>query len=184
MKALNVISTALLMLNEYDLHKYIADGGFTQDKFEKDKELLIKSLNEALYSITEYYPLVECERHEPQNGKIEYKNFSKNVHKIVAVYSDDGLKVSAEICPVYIKTQIPLNVTYKYFVTVSNLNDELPYENTPITENTLAFGLISEFLVYKGRFNEALAYSDKFVEGLIKARSFLNRKKLRAREWF
>ena len=184
MKALNVINTALIMLNEYDLYKYINEGFGEQVKFDQDKKLLIKSLNEATYSISDYYPFTKTETHVPENGRVEFKKFSSVPLKILSVVSPSGSQVTAEIYPTQIKTSEPISITYKYLVKVESLEDELPYDDTPVTENVVAFGLISEYLVYKGRFNEALTYSDKFINGLLKARSFLSRKKLRAREWF
>ncbi len=184
MKAINVIKTALLMINESDLYNHLNGVQGEQEKFNQDKELLIKSLNEALYSVSEYYPLVEEERHAPINGKIEYKNLRNSPYKIVSVKGVNGEGVLAEIFPTYIQTSSECHVTYKYYAKVESLEDEIPYSSTAITENTLAYGLISEFLTYKGRFNEALSYSDRFVECLIKARNFLRRKKLSARKWF
>ena len=77
MKVINVINTALLMLNETDLFEYVNGKAEEQPKLVQDKELLIRSLNEALYNVSEYYSLIQSERHEPINGKIEYKKFNK-----------------------------------------------------------------------------------------------------------
>ncbi|MBR6737844.1 MAG: hypothetical protein IKL82_05730 [Clostridia bacterium] len=184
MNVQNVINTALLMLNETELYNYINGNEESQERYVQDKELLIKSLNEALYSISEYYPLQETQTLVPVNGKITYKSFSKSPYKIVSIEDENGYKVNAKINPVCIEVNKKVTVTYKYYPSAVSLTDILPYDNTPITENIIAFGLISEFLVYRGRYNEALAYSDKFINGLIKAKGIFKKKKLKAREWF
>lgn len=180
MKVLSVIISALEFIEEYNLLEYLYSEGVNNTKYDRDKRLLLEAYNATLLTVTEYYPLSYTEKFIPVNGKVEFSAFTYNPYKIRKVLS----KGSYKILPTKIECENEVAVTYCYLPVASSLNDDLVYENTPVSATVMVFGVLAEFLLYKNRFEESATFADKFINALSAVRKSKGLAKLKAREWF
>lgn len=183
MTVLDVVCSAVKMLGDIDLHDYLAGKASGQAEYLNDKELLLIAYNQAIETAVNYCPLVYTQSLSPVSGSVKYQKFSKNPYKILKITTTDSLQ-SVEILPTEIKTNSKITVEYVYVPTVSTLNDSFVYEFSPLSKTDVAYGVLSEYLIYKGRFEEASAYLDKFITTLKNSSGIKRVGNLKARTWY
>ena len=183
MKIINLITKAVRILGENELLSYLENNDTENAEFDKDRELLLVSYNQTLETVINYCPLIKTETFLSVEGKVKYSNFDSVPYKIISVKPENSLK-TYEILPMEIKVDGKVEVTYSYIPIASSLNDEFAYENSNISINAFSFGILAEYLIFKGRYEEAQTFYDKFLNAL-KNLKFSNKiKKIKPREWF
>lgn len=180
MTVLEVVSFSLKMIGDFNFLQYLQNNGDDNEIYNNDKELLIIAYNQAIQTAVGFYPLEYTETLKPTNESIKYSSFKYNPYKIVQVKGDKH----AKILPTEILTDSEISVTYYYSPVVSDFSENFIFDSTPLNYLTIAFGVLSEFLIYKGRFEEATMYVDKFINALKNVKITCFSKKLMAREWY
>ena len=178
-----VINKALLILGEEDLKNYVLGNTSNDALYSGDKQLLLISYNNALETAINYFPIVKEETFKSVNGEVKYTNFKHPPYKILKIKPKSVFQ-TADIYPTHIKTDGEITVAYSYIPFALDLEEEFCFQNTALTDITFSFGVISEFLLYKGRYEESNAYFEKFINGLKNLQLNKKVKKLRCREWF
>ncbi len=179
----DVVCSAIKILGDFDLYEYISSGKTNQEVYENDKELLLIAYNQAIETAVNYCPLVYTQTISPVNGSVKYQKFTYNPYKILKITTSSSLQ-SVEILPTEIKTESQITVEYVYVPTVSKLSDVFVYEFSPLSKVDVSYGVLSEYLIYKGRFEEASTYLDKFITALKNASGIKKAGKLSQRSWF
>ena len=178
----NVVCSAIKILGDYDFYNYLTDNGNEQDGYLKDKDLLLIAYNQAVETAINYCPLKFTETVSPTNGSVKYEKFTYNPYKILKVTISNSNQ-SVEILPTEIKTDGKIKVEYVYVPTAKNFNEKFVYEYSPLSSTTIAYGVLSEYLLYKGRFEEASAYLDKFITSLKNSNKIKRVGKIKERVW-
>lgn len=178
----DVVCSAIKILGNSDLYEYISSGSNGQEVYDNDKELLLLAYNQAIEVAINYCPLVYTETFSPSNGSVKYQKFKYNPYKILKVTSSNSQTV--EILPTEIKANSQISVEYVYVPTALKFDDAFVYEFTPLSVVDVAYGILSEYLIYKGRFEEASVYLDKFITALKNGSSIKKVGKLNQRVWF
>ena len=180
MKVLDVINSALKIIGEYDFLEYLQSEGEESLKFKRDKELLLEAYNAAMLTVTEYYPLSLTETLTAVDGKIEFSALKFNPYKIRKVGSNKAYK----ILPTRIDCEGEVTMTYSYLPKAETIDEEFHYASTPVTALAVSYGVLSEYLLYKNRFEEAVTYGDKFINAISAVNKYKKQGKLKSREWF
>ena len=167
-------------MGDNNFYNYIITGERETETYRNDKELLLIAFKQALETAVQYFPLERTENFLGVKNSLSYKNFSHNPYRIINVDCNSGYKV----LPTEIIASGNVTVTYYYLPVIDSISQENPLKKSPVSTNTLAYGVLSEFLVYKGRFEEAVTYFEKFINGLKNASNYKRKNKLKAREWF
>lgn len=176
----NVVCSAIKIMGDYNLYNYLLNGDNETEVYRQDKDLLITAFNQALETAVHYYPVQFVENFLGVKDRLKYSEFKYNPYRILKVDAPSGYKIYAT----EIIASGNVTVTYYYLPSVSSLEENNPLSNTPVSKTTLAYGVLSEFMVYKGRFEEAVTYFDKFLNALKNSANFKRKGKVKLREWF
>lgn len=182
MTVLDVVGSAIKILGDYGFYDYLMGDGEYQLVYPNDEELLLIAYNQAIETAVNYCPLIYTQTLSATSGSVKYQNFTYNPYKILEVTPLNGNQ-SVEILPTEIKTNGEITVKYVYVPTVSDLLEKCVYENSPISKTTLSYGVLSEYLLYKGRFEEASVYLDKYITSLKNSSRIKKVGKIPERTW-
>ena len=182
----DILKTASTLLNRNDIKKYIS--GDAVDEYiqvEEDFKLLLDCFNLVEEEVaTDYYRLKTTQTFTVANGVIECKDFDKNVLAVLSVKNLNGNAVNAEIKPDGIYTKEPIVVVdYTYVPSTKTIDDNSSFKGTPITKRALAYGVITEFCLIKGDYEEAVMWHKKYVNSLTSCLSMKKVKKIKERIW-
>ena len=183
MTVLDVVCSAIKILGDFEFYEYLIGKGEEQDVYVNDKELLIIAYNQAIETAVNYCPLYYTETFTPTNGSVNYKKFSYNPYKIIKITTTDSFQ-SVEILPTEIKTDGKITVEYVYVPTVLDFEEVFVYQHSPLSKIDVAYGVLSEYLIYKGRFEEASTFLDKFITALKNSSGIKKVGKVKQRTWF
>lgn len=183
MKVLDVILTAVKILGDDNIHNHLSDEYSTHSEYENDKKLLLIAYNQAIISASAYFPFSFKESFLPVNDRVKYENFTYNPYKILSVTPKNACS-DFKILPTEISTKCEIEVEYNYFVDSQDYEDEFIYTNGVISPLTIIYGVLSEYLLYKGRYDESITYNDKFISDLKNVANFQKKSKIKARKWF
>lgn len=190
MKVGNVLSTAAFLTGKRDLSEKITaqlngEEVLSQEETEEIGKLI------GYYNITvselsdEYFPLVERENMKSQDGRFYYKNFKKVPLEIKSVTSGN-IPVTFKVYPTYFTAEPgDVEVTYAYrYENKKNLDDICEYFGTSISERIIAEGVVSEWLMNDGMFEEAVMWRTRYVNSL--KNCLVKRKvgKIKPRGWY
>lgn len=182
MTVLDVITKAIKLLGDTSLLAYLNGDNTNAKTYSSDKELLLTAYNQTVRSVSLYYPLSYEETLTPVNGAVKYQIFKYNPYKIKSVTRLDG-GLLLEILPTEIKTDGEIKVNYYYYATANDYADEYCYLGV-LSDVDVSYGVLAEYLIYKGRFEESALYFDKFANALSASSRSNKPSKMKAREWF
>ncbi len=183
MKVLDVILTAVKILGDENLYSYLSDEYSTLTGYQNDGELLLIAYNQSIISACAYFPFYFKESLKPINGVVKYQNFTFNPYKILSVKPKNTC-CNFKILPTEIETNCDVEVEYNYFIESQDFNDKFPYDNGVVSSIAISYGILSEYLLYKGRYDESIAYNDKFINELKNLSNYKRKTKIKVREWF
>lgn len=141
---------------------------------------LISYYNYTLETLTDnYFNLIYKQTiHSNNNKQINYINFTYNPLKVLSV-TKNGKPVFFSVYSKYItvpEENVDYEISYKYSPKkVSNIEDEisLPYG---ISEKIICYGIASEFLASKNKFEESEYWNNKFMFEIFKSKTSQDRK--------
>ena len=110
----------------------------------------------------------------------KYERFSFNPFKIKNVKAKSG---GYEIFPTEISANSDITVEYYYFPKAEDYSEEYSFKGV-CDETDIAYGILAEYLLYKGRYSEGSTYFDKFINALSSYSRAQKKSKLKSREWF
>lgn len=180
MTVLEIVCSAIKILGDNDLYNYLKDGSNNNSFYENEKSLLLIAYNQTITQVISYYPLKFQEVLSPNNGAVEFKEFKYNPYKIISVKTTGDY----DIYPTKIVADSDIDVVYYYMPKNQEYNEVNVFDETIITPLTISYGVLSEYLTYKGRYQESVMFFDKFVNALKDLTKNYKIKRLKSREWF
>ena len=72
---------------------------------------------------------------------------------------------------------------FSYIQSQYGINEEYPFEGVVSVDNVV-FGVLAEYLLFKGRYEESSTYFDAFLNSLKKLSLSSAKGKIKSREWF
>lgn len=182
----DVLSLSALMLGDDNLKTYISGGEVPDaDTTENDYATLLNCYNIVADELSrEYVKLTYTESFTPINGEVSYERFTFNPIIIKSVKNSNGGEVNYRINPIKIYVNEPVVVEYVYAVPERNISDECDFSCTAVSKRIIAYGVVCEYCLVKGRFEEAVTWRDKYSNGLQAVLSYKKSRKIIARKWF
>ncbi|MBR5439615.1 MAG: hypothetical protein IKV61_05305 [Clostridia bacterium] len=182
----DILKTATTLLNRGDIKNYI-NGEAVNDyiQVEEDFNLLLDCYNLVEEEIaTDYYRLKDTQTFTVVDGVIKCENFSKNVLAILSVKGLNGNAVNAEIKPDGIYTnEKNVVVEYVYVPSQKSIDENSSFFGTLITKRAIALGVITEFSLIKGDYEEAVTWHKKYITALTNCLASKKVKKIKERKW-
>lgn len=192
----DLIHTASTLLGLDDVCFYIDALGQEENEIvqvdtpEKPKELdfLIKLANLVVGQIArEYMPIYKEELIESNAScEIGFEKFLHRVNQVTGVAFADGIGTTFRVFPEYIKVGSP---NEKFIVSYSLIPDEVyNLENkfmlpVGVGEETVAYGICSEYSLVNMLFDEADMWEAKFKTSLQNCARKLKEKRIPSRGW-
>jgi len=116
---------------------------------------------------TTYIPMVKIEKVNSSAGKVEHKQLSERVLKIINVYDQSMNNCSFTVTAEYLKVnKSVVNVEYEYLPSNYGLDDEIGYNEKDVSPRVLAYGVCAEFSISEGRFDEAVLWHKRYVDAV------------------
>lgn len=177
-----IIKKSVEILADDGLLKYLNGDLSLEDTYSSDKSMLLSAYNQAVRSIAVYFPITAKESFVSENGLVKYERFAFNPYKIKSVKVNGG-QGSYKIMPTEIQVNGNITVEYYYFPKASNINEKFVYEGV-ISDTEICYGVLAEYLLYKGRYQESATFFDRFIESLKNYNKANKNTLIKAREWF
>ncbi len=183
----DIVKKVAVFLDRKDVVEYLETGA-TENYLAvlEDVKLLQNCYNvvgEEIASL--YYRFKAVEKLSPSlDGVVKLSNFSNNPLAIISVKDDKGNKINAKILPTEIVTdQKNVTVEYYYVPSYKKLDDISDFKGTPITDRILSYGILTEYYLIKGGYEEANLWHGKYINALKNGSLLGKSKRLKGRVW-
>lgn len=163
----DVIKTSALLLNREDVVNYLNLGQGDLETLSTVNKLtsLVNLVISELAST--YVPMIKVEQVVVKNGNVLYTNLSERVLGIVDVRDTNNVQLNFEVKANGIEVKAErVVVEYEFLPPNFDLGDIVNFSNARVDERVLSYGLIAEFCITEGRFEEAVTWHKRFVEEL------------------
>lgn len=152
---------------------------------QNDLIRLVNCLNLVLDEIAcDYFPLMKTENILPEDGyKINFSSLSKNLLKVYKITNKYGNNIKYKLFPSYIYCPCSsAEITYSYKPDKVNLLTDLK-DFSFLTERTIAYGVITEYLILLGQYDEASFWEKRFKDSLLSTYRKRSDILIKARRW-
>ncbi|MBO5712598.1 MAG: hypothetical protein J6R88_00135 [Clostridia bacterium] len=186
MKVKDILILCCDLLEDNNLKTYFTGGTPADSESAKaDGELLLKCYNLITDEISrEYYRLTTEETFTPTNGVVSLSQFMFNPVVINTVTSLDGGEVDYKVNPVKVYVDKTVRIGYAYACPERMIEEMSDFSFTKISKRVLAYGTITEYMLIKGMYEEAVTWRDKYRTSLYACLSVKKVKRIKKREWF
>ena len=181
----DIIEKSAVLLNKSEIVKYL-NTGVAENYFSvlEDVEILLNCYNVIQDEIaSSYFRFKDCEKLSTENGVIKLSRFTNNPFAIISIKDESGLKLDAKILPTEIITDKTAVIEYYYLPSAKKLEDISDFTGTPVTLRTLCYGVMTEYLLIKGAFEESSTWHSKYVDALSNLAINVKRKRVKGRVW-
>ncbi len=190
MKVGSILSLSAFLTGNKKLADKITEVLNKQEVFTKEEKEQVGDLLKC-YNITvselsdEYLPLTYKEDLTSADKRYYYKDFSKQPLEIKSVYRSD-IPLKFNVYPTYFTTsEEECTVVYEYLCKpCADIEDESEFTDTVLSERVIAEGIVSEYLINTGMYEEAILWRDRYIKSLQSC--LLKRKinKIKPRGWY
>ena len=183
----SIIKLASSLLNRKDLITYLDVGTSTdEERAKQDVDTLLTTYNIIAEELSTVYNYITYnQKLTVAGGVLKYTQFTYNPIKIISVKDMEGKDVECTILPTELKTNTHrIEVKYTYIPPKRKIVEESDFTNTPIKESIIAYGVVTEYCLIKGMYEEAGLWHDKYLNSLSNALSNGKSKKLKGRVWW
>ena len=151
---------------------------------EEEAKTLVRCFNLIESELAlDYLPLYAEEELESKTGAVYYDEFDKPIVRVVKITDEWDNDVKFKLYPEYVKTQGgKLKITYTYAPTEKTKDDATDYA-AQVTLRLFTFGVLAEYALAHGRFEEAAIWDKKYKDSIAAAYRSNPSVKLRARRW-
>ncbi len=179
-----IIKQSAIFLNANEIVNYLVKG--TAENFSnllEEVNLLVNCYNVVAEEIASSHCRFKAvESFSPKNNRVTLGEFLYNPLAIINVFDKNGVKVNANILPTEIITDLPfITVEYYYIPSIKTLDDISDFKDTFIKKRTLAYGIVTEYLLIKGSYEEASLWHEKYAQSLITLKG--NTGRVKGRVW-
>ena len=184
MKIRDIVRNSALILGKSDVIEYLdratdigVDTLETVNLLTNLCTLVIDELSAT------YIPLIRKETVTFGNGKHALNQFRDKVVKVIAVYDMSGEKVDFSLDAYYVWANVSkCIVEYQYAPKNYGLDDNIGYEEKDISVSALAYGVVAEYCITQGQFEQAVMHHKRYVD-LVAEICVPKNKKIKARSW-
>ena len=150
-------------------------------RLQADISKLISYLNFTVNTICEHYlELTDIDKVKSNSeGKIFYHNFHHYPIKIIQVKDEKKFPTVYQVFTNFIVTDRPNRLFYVSYRYVPKLVLKLDEDITlplKINENVICYGVVSEFLASKRKYNQSVYWKDRFMLEVYKLKVYRERR--------
>lgn len=172
-----VLKTVSAMIGREDAISYL--NGSTLGVGEETAptvNLMANLLNLVISELSAtFIPMIKTETVTTQNGKVFYASLKENAVRIIKVYDADGKELSIKSNAEYLETEKnTVTVEYEYAPTSYGLTDTIGYTEKEVSLSTLAYGVVAEYSISQGNFDEAVMWHKRYVDSVSQMRKLKN----------
>jgi hypothetical protein len=187
MKVKEILKMAAEMAGEKELAAYYAQNAVEDvAACEENASLMLRCYNMITEELAlEYLPLRTAEKVEITSNKIYFSDLGFKPLRVIAVYGKNGEKVPYKLINDYLQlANGSFIIEYTYRVGLATADDDCVYDETAIGPYAIAYGILSQYLLERGRISESNLYQEKYLNA-VRARIAQRKSlKLPARRWF
>ena len=186
MKVKEILKMTAEMAGESQLRAYYEQNAVDDvANCEENATLLLRCYNMIIEELAlEYLPLMFKEELQSDNQKIYFSAFTHKPLRILAVYAENGKKVPYRFVNDYLEVENgKLSIEYYYRPNRADEEDEVVYNDTLIGFYTIAYGMLSQYLLERGRVSESNIYQEKYLNAVRARIAQRNNLKLPGRRW-
>lgn len=168
----------LLAANSLGLENVLSDK--TQSDTDK---LLVCCANNVLDEITSEYLPLKCEvTVSTSDGTIPYSELG-NVYDVVNV-TKNGVKIDYSLYPSFIEVDGLGEYKVTFYARPNKLEpeDDIPVQ-LRLTPRIVSYGIIAEYLLVSGLYEEAVTYDRRFKDALNRLAYCNGEKRIKRRRW-
>ncbi|MBR2970192.1 MAG: hypothetical protein IKC48_00100 [Clostridia bacterium] len=148
-------------------------------------KLLITCANNCIDEIaSEYLPIKKEKTAWAVGGKIAYAELDQTVYDVLELRDKRGNVVEFSVMPSHIAVEQDGEYTVRYCTRppILGADDEVPV-TLRLSPRVLSYGIVAEYLLYGGFYEEAVTYDARFKDALKRATSGNGEKKIKLRRW-
>ncbi len=165
----DILKMTAEMAGENQTVLYFEEKGVDDLAFcEENARLLLRCYNLIVEELAlEYLPLKREEEVTVKEGKIYFSNLDFIPLRIISVRLKNGRKVPYRFVNDYLEVENgDLIIEYNYRLKPALEDDEVAYCNTVIGPYALIYGILSQYLLEKGRVSESNLYQEKYLSAI------------------
>ena len=187
MKISEIVKTSATMIAREDVVEYLKSS--KNDNVEKSTletvDLLTRLTNLVVSELAEGFIRMKKTVKVDGLSKVDFKSLGIEPLDIIAVFDANGNKLDFTLSPYGLTATYGLihSVEYSYFPENYGLTDTVGVFEKKVTLGTLSYGVLAEYCLTEGRFDEAVMWNERYVNaidsllkpknGRIKGRAFL-----------
>ena len=187
MKVKEILNMTAEMAGEAQLVAYYNQKGVDDlSACEENARLMLRCYNMITEELAlEYLPLKVKEKVEVSNKKIYFSSLANQPLRIIGVYTENGKKATYKLINDYLELENgSFIIEYNYRAEPANSEDDCVYDETVIGPYTIAYGMLSQYLLERGRVSESNIYQEKYLSAVRARIAQRSNIKLPARGWF
>lgn len=164
-----ILKSATTLLGEERVFSALeAEPSQADSETLKKIDLLTRLVNLTVGELSAtYVPLKKEEKLTATDGRIKYTDLKENAVKILAVYDAYGNKADYTVTAEYVITGVgEFTVVYAYAPSNFGLDDETGYSERDVSTTVLSYGVIAEYCLTQGRFDEATFWRKRYSDGV------------------
>lgn len=165
----DVVKLAAIFLNRKDINEYL-DGQIDTplEQTKNDVNTLANLANVVVNELAcSYVPAKKSEDVLPNDERVCYKDLSERPLKILRVLDRKGVEQTYSYSYEFIRVKnIPLTIEYEYSPREKELDEEICYQEKDVPARVIAYGLVAEFSIVMGEFNQAVTWHKRYTDSI------------------
>ena len=182
MKVKDIVLSAAAKLGVAEgVRMYFDEEDYT---YEQEALLLLESFNTVENDLAlNYFPLRAEDLLRTVTGALQFSTFAHSPVRILSVKNEEGKDVEFTVYPQYLKTGPgTFRVTYTYTPDKVTIEDDGNFA-VVVHENLIIFGMMAEFCMAQGRFEEGTIWDKKYKEAIERVYKLDTCTRLKSRTW-
>ncbi|MBQ3116193.1 MAG: hypothetical protein IJC07_04115 [Clostridia bacterium] len=164
-----IIKTTAILLGREDVTDYL-DNKVAECGEETSRTIgvLIELVNLVVGELAStYIPAVKTEEVKFVCNKAYYGDFTERVIKVLSVTDRQGKDVDVVQDVEFLSAPLSIAfIEYEYLPKNFGLDDEICYTEKDVAPHVLAHGVLAEYAITQGSFDEAVMWHKRYVDGV------------------
>lgn len=189
MKAKEILKNVCVYLGKEEL---LASNIFNEDGEEPEKQdlsdlnLMLNSLNYAIYDIADYIPVCKEKEVTLVNGEVLLHDIDDNIKEIISVKTKAGRTLKYK----YIENKLiclATNVVIRYMAypkEATTIEDDVEDFGGRVSARIVAYGTASEYCLLQMLYDDASIWENRFKNAMLTAMRKKGEIKLKNRGWY
>ena len=182
MKVKDIVLSAALKLGVAEgVKMYLNEEDYT---YEREALLLLDCFSTVENDLAlNYFPLRAEDLLRTVTGALQFSTFAHSPVRILSVKNEEGKDVEFTVYPQYLKTGPgTFTVTYTYTPDKVTIEDDGNF-GVAVPENLIVFGMLAEYCMTEGRFEEGTIWEKKYKEAIERVYKLGTCTRLKSRTW-